>query len=96
MVMIQGDMEVLTKTGALRLVKNLGFPNPSVRYLLWYFEKYGSGYRPIVDFQELAKDVEAEGLVQKVGDARRLPAGHKDREVVFRLAKSIIDKHKIN
>ena len=96
MVMIQGDMVALTKTSALRLVRELGFPNPSGRYLLWYFEKYGSGYKPCVDFTELAKEIKAQDLVRQVDIVRHLPIGHNDREKVFQLVKSIVDKHRIN
>lgn len=96
MVMTQGDMEVVSRSQALKMVEDLGFINPSPRYLLWYFTDYCGGYKPSVDFETLAKDVKELGLVAKVANVASLPEGDERRREVFGLVKKVVDKHRLH
>ncbi|MFA5986821.1 MAG: hypothetical protein WC819_05760 [Parcubacteria group bacterium] len=96
MVMTQGDMMAFTRSRALRMVEDLGFKNPSPRYLFWYFTDYCGGYKPSVNFETLAKEIKECGLVARVAEIASLPEGDKTRREVFGLVKKVVDKHRLH
>jgi len=93
---IQGDMDVITRTMAFNLIeKRLGFPHPTREFLGWYFEKQGGGYRPIVNFDTLEKDIVKEQLVEKIATVVGLPKNDLTRADVLKKAREVINRHKI-
>lgn len=90
-------LDVFTKTSALGIIRDvLGFPNPSPRFLLWYFYLDDGGYYvPKVNFQTLARDIKAQGIVAEVGTVAGLSLNNPEKMKVLRRVQKVIETHKL-
>lgn len=91
------ELDVFTKTSALGIIRDvLGFPNPSPRFLLWYFNLDDRGrYVPIVNFQTLAKDIKTQGIVAEVEAIVGLSPNNPEKIKVLRRVQKVIETHKL-
>lgn len=89
-------MEFFTRKEALRYIEEtFGFPNPSSKYILWYFNEYGGGYILGVNSDALAVEIKEKKLVQKLGEVRCFKRDDERWESVLEEIRLVIEKHRL-
>jgi hypothetical protein len=92
------SLEFCSKTEALSLVENLGFKNPSTKYLHWYFKCNKDGlYYPLVEFKSLKKALEEKNLIKRMAEVANLPKENpKRKKIVAEIGRNIIKNRRRN